>query len=202
MKLSDFGLSKVVTPANLGSSSVVTPYFMAPELYRPQAANSEFSRMSSPFATDVPESHSSCAGCVASSAWPVYTFSFGMMLFVLVYGCDVYAKIGQHYVKCKAQGLVIETPSSQPYEIGKVRWGLVDCEGSERPHPVSRPEEWETALGQVNTEPQCPKSAVHLIRRCTSLDPTQRPSVSDLRNATIFRSENGSRAIDWPSLVA
>ena len=54
-------------------------------------------------------------------------------------------------------------------------------DNSERPSPVVSLTEWEFALSQVEFHPQCPKSAVELIRKCTSLSPSSRPPVTAIK---------------------
>jgi len=171
IKLSDFGLSKVVNSLSF-HSTVGTPYFMAPELFH--------RTLESP--TRLP--------------WHTDTFSFGMMLFVLFYGCDLY-EVSDH------GALTCVPPQSIPAKNNHLEWislDRADAQYGERPHPLLSGDAggaWETALARLGKEPQCPTSVVQLINECTSLNVMLRPTVDRLRTSAVFKRQGSLPAIDW-----
>lgn len=128
-------------------------------------------------------------------------FSFGMLLFVLAYGCDLYRQVRLYgWMKCSAAEMKgfhsfgeILDPSTT------FRWTLIDA--SERPHPVQNEELWGPALSQMEQEGQCPKHAVQLIRKCTSSSAGKRPNVAQLKTSALFNAQSGLPAVDWLGLL-
>jgi len=175
IKLSDFGLSKVVSASSVAASTVGTPYFMAPELLHVF-----------PTATSSP----------ARLPWSIDIFSFGI-LFVLAYGCDLYE------MSLSFGTVKWVPPLSMPTRNGRLKWMSIDRgvgQYGERPHPVLTEEIWKTALLRLDKEPQCPKQAVQMIRECTSLSASMRPSVARIRSSAIFGAQADLPTVDWSSL--
>lgn len=187
IKLSDFGLSKVVAENALPTSRVGTVYYRAPEVI--QARASESSSWLRYFQASAP------------STWTMDTFSYGILLFVLLRGCDPYRQ-DQYGAWMK-----IAPPSRDKAdaEASRLKWMPIDA-CSSKPHPVHSVSKWEVALTKLTTEAQCPKHAIQMIRNCTSLNASQRPPVTDLRNSKFFGSVelNGQEtlvAVDWSRLA-
>jgi len=132
------------------------------------------------------------------------TFSFGMLLFVLLHGCDLYETVYEDSVSWVPPSGVKDAIERLGLDSGRLEWLTIDrgerLQG-ERPHPVNAPAAWNLALSRLENALQCPSGGVTLIRECVATNPTLRPSFGRVRTSPVYGEQKGLSALDWALLV-
>jgi serine/threonine protein kinase len=191
IKLADFGLSKAVDSPSTDTFDVVgTPYFRPPDMSRQRRSSKEHSNNGKE-ARERSDSNDGILSWLTSyqqqrpappeSAADV--FAFGMLLFVITYGCVPILKGPFGW-----EELDVQASEKNWQQLKDLRWILVDtC--SSRPQPGGRNDSWSKALSAIASEPQCPNHAIGMIKQCTSLDALARPPVAQLKNSPLFTNK-------------
>lgn len=157
VKLGDFGFSKVVNDSDKPTSIAGSPYFAAPEMMA-------MHRQHTSYPTD----------------WSLDVFSFGMLVFVVLYGAD--------------------------RDDDQNTWGMAHHKkGSDAMHPIHATSGFTAALAELELQERAPASAISLIQKATSREQKERPSVIEMIASPLFKELSWPdgrclSAIDWFNL--
>jgi serine/threonine protein kinase len=157
VKLGDFGFSKVVNDSDKPTSIAGSPYFAAPEMMA-------MHRQHTSYPTD----------------WSLDVFSFGVLVFVVLYGAD--------------------------HDDDSNNWAMAHHKkGSDAMHPIHASSGFSVALAELVRQDRAPASAISLIQKATSREQKERPSVVEMMASPLFQELSwpdgrSLPAIDWYQL--